>query len=107
MKSTATQQHGQPPQIGDSPTEMQTSPPHDNTNQVLVGAIQHPELATDEIGHDHPQSLPIGFSVFECEMIQGLSQQMESAYFDEPRNRRLFAGKCDSPDRQNEILSDG
>ena len=97
IKSTATQQHGQPPQIGDSPTEMQTSPPHDNTNQVLVGAIQHPELATDEIGHDHPQSLPIGFSVFESEMIQGLSQQMESAYFDEPRNRRLFAGKCDSP----------
>ena len=97
MKSTATQQHGQPPQIGDSPTEMQTSPPHDNTNQVLVGAIQHPELATDEIGHDHPQSLPIGFSVFESEMIQGLSQQMESACFDEPRNRRLFAGKCDSP----------
>ena len=97
IKSTATQQHGQPPQIGDSPTEMQTSPPHDNTNQVLVGAIQHPELATDEIGHDHPQSLPIGFSVFESEMIQGLSQQMESAYFDEPRNRRLFAGKYDSP----------
>ena len=60
MKSTAAQQHGQPPQIGDSPTEMQTSPPHDNTNQVLVGAIQHPELATDKIGHDHPQSLPIG-----------------------------------------------
>ena len=97
IKSTATQQHGQPPQIGDSPTEMQTSPPHDNTNQVLVGAIQHPELATDEIGHDHPQSLLIGFSVFESEMIQGLLQQMESAYFDEPRNRRLFAGKCDSP----------
>ena len=97
IKSTATQQHRQSPQIRDSSTAMETSPPHDDTNQVLVAAIQHPKLATDEIGHDPPQSLPIGFSVFESEMIQGLSQQMESAYFDEPRNCRLFAGKCDSP----------